>query len=189
MNEEWRPVKGFEGIYEVSNLGRVRGIDRKIVLKTGRVMPWKGRERKKVLDHRGYLRVMLSNGEKREHSRLVHRMVAEAFIPNPGNLPEVNHKDENKTNNRVDNLEWCTHRANSRYGSRGARIGAWHLQNSPRRTPINQLDMDGNYLQTFPSQGQAARQVNGSQGTIHMALSGRRKSAYGYRWEYARRPK
>ena len=188
--ENWKPVKGFEGIYEVSDLGRVRSIDRVITDSRGRVVPIKGRIMKQNAHYKGYLRLLLSNGEEKEHGFFVHRLVAEAFIPNPGNLPEVNHKDENKANNRADNLEWCTHLANSQHGSRGARIGAWHLQNSPRRTPINQLTMDGQYIQTFPSQGEAARQVNGSQGTIAMALAGRRHSAYGFKWEYAeRRPK
>lgn len=190
--ENWKPVKGYEGIYEVSDLGRVRSIDRVRVFKTGRAVPLKGVLRKYCTDHRGYFRVMLSNWGKKEHSCLIHRLVAEAFIPNPDGLPEVNHKDENKANNRADNLEWCTHRANSRYGSRGARISAWHLQNSPRRVAINQLTMDGQYIQTFPSQAEAARQVHGSQGTIASVVGRKKKSAYGYKWEYAdciRRPK
>lgn len=192
MNEEWRPVKGFEGIYEVSNLGRVRSLDRVLTLRNGRTQPIKGRIMKLGLHYKGYVRLMLSNGGDREHSHFVHRLVAEAFIPNPGDLPEVNHKDQDKGNNRADNLEWCTHKENSRYGDRGARIGAWHLANSPRRVPINQLDMDGNYLRTFPSQAEAARQVHGSQGTISSVVGRKKKSAYGYKWEYAdciRRPK
>lgn len=190
--ENWKPVKGYEGIYEVSDLGRVRSIDRVMVFKTGRAVLLKGRIMKQNTHYKGYKRLLLSNGEDREHGHFVHRLVADAFIPNPDGLPEVNHKDENKANNRADNLEWCTHRANSQHGSRGARIGAWHLQNSPRRVAINQLTMDGQYIQTFPSQGEAARQVHGSQGTINMALKDQRKSAYGYKWEYAdciRRPK
>ena len=188
--ENWKPVKGFEGIYEVSDLGRVRSIDRIVVHKTGRAVPVKGRIMKTGLHYKGYVRLMLSNGGDREHSYFVHRLVAEAFVPNPGNLPEVNHKDENKANNRADNLEWCTHRANSQHGSRGARISAWHLQNSPKRVPINQLTMDGQYIQTFPSQAEAARQVHGSQGTISSVIGRKKKSAYGFKWEYAeRRPK
>ena len=192
MNEEWRPVKGYEGIYEVSNLGRVRSLDRVSKFKTGRVVPIAGRVMKTGLHYKGYERLMLSDGSGREISKFVHRLVAEAFIPNPDGLPEVNHKDEDKTNNRPENLEWCSHIANSQHGSRGARIGAWHLENSPRRTAINQLTMDGEYIQTFPSQGQAAKAVNGSQGNIAMVLRGDRHYAYGYRWEYAdqsRRPK
>jgi hypothetical protein len=190
--ENWKPVKGYEGIYEVSDLGRVRSIDRVVADSRGCVHPVKGRIMKTGLHYKGYVRLMLSNGQEREHGHFVHRLVAEAFIPNPDGLPEVNHKDENKANNRADNLEWCTHRANSQYGSRGARIGAWHLQNSPRRVAINQLTMDGQYIQTFPSQAEAARQVHGSQGTIASVVGRKKKSAYGYKWEYAdciRRPK
>ena len=190
--ENWKPVKGFEGIYEVSDLGRVRSIDRVVTDSRGRVLPVKGRIMKQNTHYKGYKRLLLSNGEDREHGYFVHRLVAEAFIPNPAGLPEVNHKDENKANNRADNLEWCTHRANSRHGSRGARIGAWHLQNSPRRRAVNQLTMDGQYIQTFPSQAEAARQVGGLQGNIASAIANKKKSAYGFRWEHAdapRRPK
>lgn len=188
--ENWKPVKGYDGIYEVSDLGRVRSLDRVITLNTGRVVPITGRIMKPGKHYKGYLKLMLSNGSGRERCAFIHRLVAEAFIPNPSGLPEFNHKDEDKANNRADNLEWCNHETNSRHGTRGARIGAWHLQNSPRRTAVNQLTLDGQLLRTFPSQGQAARSVNGSQGTIAMALSGRRHSAYGYKWEYTtRRPK
>lgn len=125
MIEEWRDIKGYEGFYQVSNLGRVRSLDRykNQVSKRGRIYPafCPGRILKQT--YRGnYLRVNLYhlsgngisyNGE----SFSVHRLVAEAFIPNPNNLPCINHKDENKENNCVDNLEWCTYKYNSNYGT------------------------------------------------------------------------
>ena len=119
--EEWRPVVGFEGAYEVSSLGRVRSIDRSLLFpnkKTG-MMPrkLKGRIIKQQLDGRKlYLQVPLSNGKSKRY--LVHRLVAEAFIENPLNLLEVNHKDENKANNAASNLEWCDHKYNNNYGTK-----------------------------------------------------------------------
>lgn len=119
--EIWRPVVGFEGLYEVSNFGAVRSVDRIIQHTNKRFGPMtrklKGRLLKMIFDGRGlYYQVSLSNGINKRY--LVHRLVAEAFVENPLNLPEVNHKDENKTNNKASNLEWCDHKYNSNYGSR-----------------------------------------------------------------------
>lgn len=118
MEEIWKPVKGYEGYYEVSNLGRVRSIDRVVVdtvrncerLLKGKVLVQNDKEN-------GYKTVVFCK-EHKTHNKYVHRLVAEVFIPNPDNLPQINHKDEDKTNNRVDNLEWCTQLYNNLYGSR-----------------------------------------------------------------------
>ena len=119
--EKWKPVRGYEGIYEVSNLGRVRSVDRVNSFEAWGKTNYrklKGKIRKQNFDGRGlYLHVSLNDG-KRNKIALVHRLVAEAFIENPDNLPEVNHKDENKTNNNVSNLEWCDHKYNNNYGSK-----------------------------------------------------------------------
>lgn len=100
--EEWRPIVGFEGLYEVSNTGQVRNHRGKL-LRPG-------------LDHQGYLKCVLCKGGKTK-TIYIHRLVAQAFIPNPMYLKQVNHKDEDKSNNNVDNLEWCTARYNVNYGS------------------------------------------------------------------------
>lgn len=109
MNEVWKDIEGYEGKYQVSNLGRVRGLDRKNSM--GKTV--KGRILKPRKTHAGYLRAHLCRDD-----RYIHRLVAEAFIPNPNNLPQINHKDEDKANNSVDNLEWCTCEYNLSYGSR-----------------------------------------------------------------------
>ena len=113
MTEEiWKPVVGYEGLYEVSSLGRVRSLDRY----DGRNHFIKGRILKLNDGGRGYLDVQLcSNGKVKHH--LVHRMVAESFIQNPDNLPQVNHRDENPSNDNVDNLEWCDAKYNINYGT------------------------------------------------------------------------
>ena len=113
--EEWRDIKGYEGLYQVSNLGRVKSFNYK---------GHKGYEGilKPKLDSRGYDMVGLYRNNKRSFFN-IHRLVAQAFIPNPNNLPQVNHKDENKVNNCVSNLEWCTNEYNQNYGTRNKRIG------------------------------------------------------------------
>ena len=115
MEEEWRDILGYEGLYQVSNLGKVRslkdshGKNRKLILK----------ER---TDKDGYKRVHLFKNGKGKHYG-VHRLVAITFIPNPNNLPQVNHIDENKENNTIYNLEWCTAEYNNNYGDRSKRAG------------------------------------------------------------------
>ena len=124
MTEEWRPIEGYEGLYEVSSYGRVRSLDRydsRNHFRRGRIL-------KLSYDTVGYLIVGLhSNGKAKTY--LVHRLVAQAFIPNPDNLPEVNHIDEDKMNNRVDNLEMCNREYNSNFGTRNDRIRATSIKN------------------------------------------------------------
>ena len=103
MEEEWRPVKGYEGLYEVSNMGRVKSFHRHQII-----------IRKQRVDHSGYMRVCL-NKDGTCNTKLVHRLVAIAFIQNPNNYEIVNHKDGNKKNNAVDNLEWCTQSYNIKH--------------------------------------------------------------------------
>ncbi len=109
--EEWRPIKGYEGYYEVSNKGNVRSLDRVISYSDGHFQSIKGRIMTPNKTKWGYLQIRLSkdSSTKRRH---IHDLVAEAYIPNPENLSEVNHKDHNKLNNLVENLEWITHKDN-----------------------------------------------------------------------------
>ncbi len=107
MEEIWRPIEGYEGLYEISSYGRVKSLKNSIILRPKK-------------EPTGYLRCNLYLN-KNVKTVSIHRLVAQAFIPNPDNLPEVNHKDEDKTNNKVDNLEWCDHKYNSNYGTRKER--------------------------------------------------------------------
>ena len=115
-SEIWKDVAGYEGFYQVSNKGNVRSVERKdsIGRKCG------GRILKPINNRRGYLRVILwKNGKYK--TNFIHRLVAEAFVPNPDNLPQVNHLDEVKTNNELSNLEWCDSKHNVNYGTRNDR--------------------------------------------------------------------
>ena len=117
MEEIWKDIIGFEGIYEVSSFGNIRRI------KTGRIL-----SASKCGGCRGYARIILCKNGK-QYGKLVHRLVAELFIENPQGLSEVNHKDEDKTNNRVENLEWCDHKYNMNYGSRKDKARETRLKN------------------------------------------------------------
>ena len=113
--EIWKDIKDYEGIYQISNIGRIKSLDRYC---NNRLI--KG----KILSPhlaKGYLKINLYKNGKSKHFA-IHSLVAEAFIPNPNNYPEVNHKDENKENNNVDNLEWCDSKYNCNYGTRTERI-------------------------------------------------------------------
>lgn len=126
LKEIWKSIENFEGLYQVSNLGRVKSVDRVVHV----LDPKSNREydrhfpeciKATNLDNKGYVIVTLKKDGKNSRHR-IHRLVAQAFIPNPENLSQVNHKDENKENNCIDNLEWCTNNYNGQYGTRLKRI-------------------------------------------------------------------
>ena len=110
--EEWKDIKGYEGLYQVSNLGRVKSLSNTNTRKEKILKP---------IYHARYYQITLSKNNIRIQYR-VHRLVAEAFIPNPDGLPIINHKDENPLNNNVDNLEWCDSKYNNNYNGKGKRI-------------------------------------------------------------------
>lgn len=150
MIEEWRPIKDFEGMYEVSNTGKVRGLDR--VLRNGHI--WIGKELAHSIKYDGYHKVTLMKDNK-SYYYSVHRLVAEAFIPNPLGLPQVNHKDEDPANNNVDNLEWCDNDYNQNYGTRAERIA-----NAQRNAPMKSQKIYVDGIGEFPSIKEFCRQFN-----------------------------
>lgn len=121
-NEIWKDVAGFEGLYQVSNFGNVRSVTRTITRSDGKVYVKQGKQLKSFVTNRGYEYVMLNDCNRKQHLKTVHRLVAQAFISNPNNLPIVNHKDENKLNNAASNLEWCTHAYNNVYNDVNKRV-------------------------------------------------------------------
>jgi len=206
-NEIWRDIKGYEGLYQVSNLGRVKSLGRQhgFLYKQDRIMkPFKTKF--------NYYKINLyKNGVKKNF--FIHRLVALAFIPNPNNYPVINHKDENPSNNYVDNLEWCTVKYNSNYGTAPIRKGLAVSKalkgrtlseecrkkiseahkgntynkgkyNNSKSKPIIQLDLQGDFIKEFPSARQIWRDFGFDYSRIHKACKGRVKTAYGYKWCY-----
>lgn len=169
IKEEWRDIHGYEGKYQVSNMGRIRTLSPK-----NRVRNSKNGIITTSLDNCGYKNVTLSGKTYK-----VHRLVAIAFIENIHQYPCINHKDENKENNRVDNLEWCSYKYNCNYGTRNLRIS----QNGGRK--IVQMDMEGNDIQIWNSIAQAARFFGVKRTTICGCCAGRQHTSCGYKWRYA----
>jgi hypothetical protein len=195
--EEWKSVIGYEGYYEVSNLGNVRSVERTVSNHTG-VITLKPRLMKQSQNHKGYSIVYLSKDAKMK-TISVHRLVALAFIPNPQNKPQVNHIDGNKTNNRVDNLEWVTNQENHDHA---VLIGLYPNQKElrnrckkekktqPGRQPRRVVQIDkvtGNIVAKYDSIAEAGRMIgckNSSNigGCCRKAYG--RKTICGYIWKY-----
>ena len=159
--ETFVEIEGFEN-YEVSNLGKVRNIKSGIMLK-----PWITKD--------GYLRHCLYKHNKRKNL-LLHRIIATAFIDNPGKKPQVNHIDENKLNNDLSNLEWCTERENLIHGTRTKRVA------EKLSKKVIQLDLNDNVLNEFESMKQAEQKTGVLVKNISSCCNGKRKSAGGYKW-------
>jgi hypothetical protein len=178
MQEIWKPVAGYEGIYEVSNFGRVKSVARTIDhngfmrFRKERILTPIKRNRQ------GYMSVNLYSGKHKFTMCSIHRLVGVAFLPNPDNLPYINHKDENPSNNRVDNLEWCTQKYNTNYGTCPARIAR------ALSKPIIQKTMDGEPIRVWKSCADAGRSFGARAAHICQAAKGERPHAYGYKWEY-----
>ncbi len=177
--EEWRSVVGYEGFYEVSNLGRVRSLDREVTMKNGIRRKTHGKilTQGRYNSKSNYRAVALCLDGKAEKES-VHRLVALAFIPNPDNLPEINHKDENKQNNCVDNLEWCDRQYNNTYGT--IRFKTAMAQGKP----VLQKK-DGVIINAYPTMGVASIFTGASEGGISACCRGEMKTSGGYEWEIA----
>jgi hypothetical protein len=168
--EFWRDVMGYEGLYQISNLGRLRSLSRH-GSRTEQIL-------KRRIKHHGYDWARLSqNGIAKEFA--VHRLVAIAFLDNPLDLPEVNHKDENKLNNRVNNLEWCTRIYNMNYGTARKRMA------DKNSKAVIQKDLTGKNIKIWHSANEVQKQTGFLNGNISRCCNSKRKTAYGFKWEFA----
>jgi len=196
MIEEKEIWKDIDEFHQVSNIGRVRSLDKYTVDTIGRLQFHKGKVMKQKKDKDGYLIVPLGKTTFR-----VHRLVAEAFIPNPHNLPYVNHKDENPSNNFVyvntdgtvdiekSNLEWCDAKYNANYGTKIERSKMhtdWKAAAKKRKKTILQFDIDGNYIREFESIKEASELlcIDASSITHHLKGTRHKKQAGGFIWKY-----
>ena len=162
--EEWRNIEGYDGRYQISNLGNVRATD---FNHTGKVKVM----RISIGTH-GYPQISLSKNNKKKTFK-IHKLVADAFIPNPFNLPDVNHRDENKQNNCASNLERCTKAYNNRYGTRILRTSQ----------EFRQYDLSGNLIRIWKSGKDIEREEGYDRRHINRCCNGRRPTAYGYIWK------
>lgn len=170
MKEIWKPIKGFEERYEVSNKGRIKSLNYN---NTG-----EARLLKNSISNTGYYVVMLYRDGKAKR-KFVHRLVAETYLPNPNNYPIINHKNENKLDNRVYNLEWCTYSYNLSYGTCiDRRVDKMFKK-------IAQYKYDGTLVRVWRSAADVNRFFNTNPSEIHKVCKGLREDYYGYIWKYA----
>lgn len=174
----WKPVVGFEGIYEVSNDGRVRSLDIYVNCRGGKTRLRKGRMKPTYKNNRGYVILNLYRDSKATYS-LVHRLVAEAFVPNPYNKPQVNHIDGDKTNNSADNLEWVTDNENKAHSS--VSVGGTQR---PKKAVVVTKKTTGKVF-NFGGLREAERALNLDHGSAMKVLSGKQITHRGYYIAYA----
>ena len=165
--EIWKDMEGYEGLYQVSNLGRVKRLKGKYI-STQRIL-------KLRVGTRGYLYVQLCKKGQRKYYT-IHRLVAQAFLPNPENKPQVNHIDEDKTNNIISNLEWVTAKENNHHGTRIERTSH----------KIKAIDIANGEYNIYCSIRDCSRKLGLSQGNICQCLKGKLRQTGGYTFEYAK---
>lgn len=181
--ETWKPVKGYEGLYEVSDLGNVASLNYRGTGTRRNLTP--------KVNCSGRLWVDLWKGGKPSH-RLIHRLVGEAFIPNPNDYPQINHIDENTKNNRVENLEWCTGSQNVRAWLKNhpdarknaRRKSGTHYCVERNKHKIIQSKLDGELVRIWDYAIDAKRCFGYHTTSIWECCEGKRKTAYGYKWQY-----
>lgn len=166
MKEIWKDIPNYEGLYQASNLGRIKSLN------------FYGSDKEKIMSIQttgNYNHIILhKDGKSKNFS--IQKLIALTFIPNHNNYKEINHKDENTRNNCVDNLEWCNHSYNINYGNRIQKV----KEKLSRK--INQYDLDGNYIKTWNCMNDAIRFYK----NVHIcdACKNKRKSANGFLWKY-----
>lgn len=179
-NEEWKNIKGYENLYQVSNYGRIKSLKKHSIF-NNRTYPTK--ILKCHINTKKYLDVELCKFNK-SHRYRIHRLVAEAFIPNPDNKPQVNHIDCNKSNNKMNNLEWCNNSENQQHAFKNGLNTRKKYGDSPRAKKINQYNLNGDFIKTWDSIIRIKDECGYCDGFISQCCKGKYKQAYGYIWKY-----
>lgn len=177
MSEMWKDIKGYEGLYQVSNLGNVRSLEHLDKNKRNRIV---GRVLKPGMKAYGYLQVGLRDGYGKQKNYYVHRLVMEAFVGECPDGCEVNHIDENKANNNISNLEYVTHKTNMNYGTNIQRRA------TKRRKAVVQYSWDGNVTAEYESTVEAEKATGVWHNNISKVCKGKTKTAGGFMWKYKR---
>jgi hypothetical protein len=178
--EKWETIKGYEELYEISTLGRVRSLDRNCPQPHLLIRNLKGKYLKTAINNKGYVAVGLQ-----KRGFFIHRLVATAFIPNPLNLPQVNHKNGVKTDNRIENLEWCDAVYNMQHAHKNNLIKKrnHHNENNPNARPIRRIEIKNNKIVVFKTMKEAALKSNTTSSNIGYSLKNKRIHR-GYIFEY-----
>ena len=179
MTEVWKDIRDFEGLYQISNLGRIKSLQRYVRVGGGGFRPLQERIISPVKCLNGYLEANLNKNGKR-YVKLLHRVVAEAFLPNPHGYPQINHKDEDLTNCAVDNLEWCTAKYNANYGTRNVRM----MENREFK-PVDQYDKYGNFIKHYDKITDATNETGADTSAIIRVCKGKQHTSLGYVWKYS----
>ena len=182
MREEWKDIEGFEGKYMVSNTGKVKSLERTVWDSRGYYKTVPEKILKACPDKDGYLFTQLWKDGKGKTCR-INRLVAQTFLPNPDNLPEVNHKDEDKQNNYVENLEWCSSSYNINYGSRNKKVGKKVAEKLSK--PVFSVNKESGLIMWWQSASEAERCTGINKGNIIKCCKGKVNSAGGHIWFYA----
>ena len=182
--ENWKNIKGYEGLYQVSDCGRIKSLERDVYYPNGTIHHLKEKILAPFLDKDGYQIVSLHKNRKMKTMK-VHRLVAMAFLPNPENKSQINHKNEIKANNVVDNLEWCEASYNINYGTRTARAvqnrRSYKLGNNPSAKPVFCVELN----KKFDCAKSAQEELGIDRMSIGKVCRGKRKTAGGFHWRYA----
>lgn len=179
MTEIWKDIEGYEGLYQVSNLGNIRSLTRTVNSPNGKRTIQGQLIKPRINRRNGYVIVNLHKDGVSTTFRL-HRLVAFAFVnnPNPNSFKEINHKDEILTNNCADNLEWCDSKYNKNYGNHNRKMAL------SKSKAVYQYDLDFNFIKEWESLVQIERELGFQRAAISRCCKGKQKTSYGYKWRF-----
>ena len=180
--EFWKDIIGYEGSYQISNLGNIKSIGRNIKYSNGIVVPYREKLLNGFVSTSGYKAIDLYKNNKRKKF-YIHRLVAETFIDNPLNKPEINHINENKLDNRVENLEWCTSSENNLAGTVIERANETRKMKKTAFKKVAMCDLNDNIIQIFDSIEIAVKETGINRKTIYNSCNNKFKSRK-YKWKY-----